>query len=292
MISELWEIVKDNIAVIAAILSLITAILSATIAYFYTIKHKDLDRFYKNAESNLYNLIEPMFYKMENIKNLKDTYHKMENIKKFFDTYNPETINVSKLGNRRLINRFIDSHEAFRQYLIEFDEKSLRILLSKFDSLEYYLKEEYWMLFEAIYKDHNWFKRTVGMNYIFRFFARISAFFENTFYAVTCIIFVFVFFVIGDELNPKVTLINADFKDKLRYTVGPFFISLLFLNIFIFFNRIIADDTKQKKTISDHLTLGATYLWKKVAVKLREKKMEKAIRKEERARATSIEEND
>lgn len=83
MNSELWELVKENIAVIAAGLSLITAVLSATIAYFYNIKHKDLDRFYKNAQETMETLIEPMYFKLKEIEPVVDKEHKIELLKEF-----------------------------------------------------------------------------------------------------------------------------------------------------------------------------------------------------------------
>ncbi|QNP15572.1 hypothetical protein H9S87_13690 [Bacillus pumilus] len=291
MNSELWVLVKENIAVIAAGLSFITAVLSATIAFITNIRHKDRDRFYQNAEENLYKLIEPMYFKMNNIKNIKDDHHKVESIRKFFNTYNPEKINVSKLGNRKLINRFIETHSAYSHYLIEFDDRSLKLLLRKIASLEYFLEKEYWKLFEAIYKDHNYFKKTVGMNYLFRFFYRISIFIESTFFAVSWIIVFLMILVVVDEFQ-VVTIWGEDLKEKLLFLLLCLVFSLMMLYVSVIINLAIADDTKQKKTMSDYLTLGITSLWKKGAVKIRERKKEKAIRIEERARAASIEEND
>lgn len=291
MNSELWVLVKENIAVIAAGLSFITAVLSATIAFITNIRHKDRDRFYQNAEENLYKLIEPMYFKMNNIKNIKDDHHKVESIRKFFNTYNPEKINVSKLGNRKLINRFRETHSAYSHYLTEFDDQSKNFLFRKIGSLEYLLEKEYWKLFEAIYKDHNYFKQTVGMNYLFRFFYRISIFIESTFFAVSWIIVFFMLFVIIDEYRVE-TLWVEDLKEKLLFLLLCLLFSLFMLSMSVIINLAIADDTKQKKTISDYLTLGITSLWKKGAVKRRERKKEKAIRKEERARAVSIEESD
>ncbi|MBR0612782.1 MULTISPECIES: hypothetical protein [Bacillus] len=291
MSSELWEFIKENIAVIAAGLSFITAVLSATIAFITNIRHKDRDRFYQNAEENLYKLIEPMYFKMNNIKNIKDDHHKVESIRKFLNTYNPEKINVSKLGNRKLINRFIETHSAYSHYRIEFDDRSLKLLLRKIASLEYFLEKEYWKLFEAIYKDHNYFKKTVSMNYLFRFFYRISIFIESTFFAVSWIIFIFMLIVIYDEYRDGTIWVD-ELQEKLLILLYCLVFSLFMLSMSVIINLAIADDTKQKKTISDYLTLGITSLWKKGAVKRRERKKEKAIRKEERARAASIEESD
>ncbi|PAC67015.1 hypothetical protein CGS27_30035, partial [Enterobacter cloacae] len=111
--------------------------------------------------------------------------HKIEAIRNYFNTYNPEKINISKLGNRELIDKFLESHTAFHKYLTEIDDESLRTLFRKTGSLRFSLDKEYWKLFETIYKDHNWFKKTVGMNYLFRLFLRISVFIESTLYAVT-----------------------------------------------------------------------------------------------------------
>ncbi|MCW4683452.1 hypothetical protein ABE037_17415 [Bacillus pumilus] len=54
----------------------------------------------------------------------------------------------------------------------------------------------------------------------------------------------------------------------------------------------VADDIKQKKTFYDYLILCLTYLWKKVSLKCRELKREKAIREEERESMELLEEND
>lgn len=84
-------------------------------------------------------MIEPMYFKMNNIKNIKDDHHKVESIRKFFNTYNPEKINVSKLGNRKLINRFRETHSAYSHYLTEFHDQSKKFLFLKVKSLEYFL---------------------------------------------------------------------------------------------------------------------------------------------------------
>ncbi|MBU8694128.1 hypothetical protein ACFCVS_05365 [Bacillus altitudinis] len=288
---ELWELVKENIAVIAAGLTLITAVLSATIAFINNIRHKDRDRFYQNAEENLYKLIEPMYFKVNNIKNIKDCHRKIESIKKFFNTYNPEKINVSKLGNRKLINRFIETHSAYSNYLIEFDDRSMKFLFLKVKSLEYFLDKEYWKLFEAIYKDYNYFKRTVDMNYLFRFFYRISIFIENTFFAISWIVVAVIIFAMLDEFS-KESIWIEDFKLKVLYLLLFFCISQLILYISSMINFAVADDIKQKKTFYDYLTLGLTYLWKKGSLKCRELKREKAIREEERESMELLEEND
>lgn len=276
---------------IKAYLPVFVVLVSAVIAFITSIRHKDRDRFYKSAEDNLYKLIEPMYFQLRNIKNIRDERHKVEFIRKFFNTYNPETINISKLGNRKLVDRFIETHEAFIHYQIEFDDQSLKLLSRKIGSLEYLLEKEYWKLFEAIYKDHNYFKKTVGMNYLFRFFYRISIFIESTFFAVSWIIFIFMLIVICDEYRDGTIWVD-ELQEKLLILFYCLVFSIFMLAMSVFINLTIADDTKQKKTISDYLTLGITSLWKKGAVKRRERKKEKAIRKEERARAASIEESD
>ena len=274
-----------------AYLPVFVVLVSAVIAFITSIRHKDRDRYYKSAEDNLYKLIEPMYFQLINIKNIRDERHKVELIRKFFNSYNPETINISKLGNRKLVNRFIETHEAFIHYQIEFDDKRLKLLSRKIGSLEYLLEKEYWKLFEAVYKDYKYFKKTAGMNYLFRFFYRISIFIKSTFFAVSWIIVFFMLFVILDEYRGK-TIWVEDLKEKLLFLLLCLIFSLIMLSMSVIINLAIADDTKQKKTISDYLTLGITSLWKKGAMKRRERKKETAIRKEQRARAASIEESD
>ncbi|MGD6976133.1 hypothetical protein ACQCU3_03660 [Bacillus altitudinis] len=292
MNSELWELVKENIAVIAAGLTFITAVLSAVIAFVSNIRHKDLDRFYKNAEENLYNLIEPMYFKMEKIEKINDERHKMEAIRNYFKTYNPEKINISKLGNRQLINKFLDSYTAFHQYLTKIDDDSLRKLFNKIRSFGYSLEKEYWKLFETIYKDHNWFKKTVGMNYIFRLFLRISVFIESTFYAVTWMLFVLFWMIFIYAYGPGSPAIVDDADEILKDVISIFILSLITLYMTMAINLMVTNDAKQKKTFSDYATAGLTYLWKKGSLKRRERKKEKATHKEERERADSIEESD
>lgn len=68
-------------------------------------------------------------------------------------------MNISKLGNRQLINKFFETEKAFNQYILKFDEESLKSLFFKVRSLKYNLEKEYWRLFETIYKDYNWYKK-------------------------------------------------------------------------------------------------------------------------------------
>lgn len=273
-----WPEIKDYLPVIVVLIS-------AVIAFVSNNRHKDLDRFYKNAEENLYNLIEPMYYKMEKIEKISDEIHKLEAIRNYFNTYNPENINISKLGNRQLIDKFLDSHTAFHHYLTEIDDKNLRTLFRKFRSLRFSLEKEYWNLFETIYKDYNWFKKSVGMNYLFRFFVRITVFFERTMYAVTWILFGFLGFIIIDEYNPGGTLFDENLGDKLEFSFLLFFFSLILLYLSMFINLAVADDTKQKKTFSDYASVGLTNLWKKTLIKKRD-------REEERGTVEQTEEHD
>ncbi|MEH7687545.1 hypothetical protein V7192_18060, partial [Bacillus safensis] len=111
------------------------------------------------------------------------------------------------------------------------------------------------------------------------------------FFAVSWIIFIFMLIVIYDEYRDGTIWVD-ELQEKLLILLYCLVFSLFMLSMSVIINLAIADDTKQKKTISDYLTLGITSLWKKGAVKRRERKKEKAIRKEERARAASIEESD
>ncbi|CAL8896474.1 hypothetical protein BPJM79_190005 [Bacillus pumilus] len=151
----------------------------------------------------------------------------------------------------------------------------------KLKVLEYFLDKEYWKLFEAIYKDHNYFKRTVDMNYLFRFFYRISIFIESTFFAISWKVVAVIIFAMMDEFS-KESIWIEDFKLKVLYLLLFFCISQLILYISSMINLAVADDIKQKKTFYDYLILCLTYLWKKVSLKCRELKREKAIREEER----------
>ncbi|WOH92994.1 hypothetical protein RZN08_10270 [Bacillus paralicheniformis] len=206
-------------------LPVITVVLSAFIAFISTIRHKDLERFYKNAENNLEKVIEPMYLKVKNIENIKDGQHKIELIKDFFDIYDSKKMNISKLGNRQLINKFFETEKAFNQYILKFDEESLKSLFFKVRSLKYNLEKEYWRLFETIYKDYNWYKKTVDMNYLFRFFLRISFFIESTLYAVTWISFGFVMFVIFDGVSVSEAVWVENFKEDFFCTYNFHFVS-------------------------------------------------------------------
>ncbi|WP_282060005.1 hypothetical protein [Bacillus pumilus] len=172
-------------------------------------------------------MIEPIYFKMNNIK---DDHHKVESIRKFFNTYNPEKINVSKLGNRKLINRFRETHSAYSHYLTELHDQSKKFLFLKVKSLEYFLDKEYWKLFEAIYKDHDYFKRTVDMNYLFRFFYRISIFIESTFFAISWKVVAIIIFAMMDEFL-KESIWIEDFKLKVLYLLLFCCISQLILYI-------------------------------------------------------------
>ncbi|KAA0840625.1 hypothetical protein NFG81_07665 [Bacillus paralicheniformis] len=284
-------------------LPVITVVLSAFIAFISTIRHKDLERFYKNAENNLEKVIEPMYLKVKNIENIKDGQHKIELIKDFFDIYDSKKMNISKLGNRQLINKFFETEKAFNQYILKFDEESLKSLFFKVRSLKYNLEKEYWRLFETIYKDYNWYKKTVDMNYLFRFFLRISFFIESTLYAVTWISFGFVMFVIFDGVSVSEAVWVENFKEDFFSALIIFISSLATLYISMFINFAFADDTKQKKKFVDYASAGLTYVWNKMSLKIREWKEERANRKverereranlkEERERAARSEEND
>ncbi|ABV62328.1 hypothetical protein [Bacillus pumilus] len=247
MSSELWEFIKENIAVITAGLSLITVFLSAAMAYFYNIKHKDLDRFYKNAQDNMETLIEPIYFKLRDIEAIVDKERKIELLKEFFDSYNYNKINISRLGNRKLIDNFLKCELAFKKILIDDSEVLYQEVIVNIKQLKHIVDTDYWKLFEVIYKDYNWYKKTVDMNYILRFLLKVSLFLQNTFYGIAFLAYVF--------LTTFIILSIFDFSfNVFRFSVLllSFLFSTALYLLFGMYNSAFAD-TKQKRTTVDIL---------------------------------------
>lgn len=245
MSSELWEFIKENIAVIAAGLSLITVFLSAAIAYFYNIKHKDLDRFYKNAQDNMETLIEPIYFKLIGIEAIVDKDRKIELLKEFFDSYNYNKINISRLGNRKLIDSFLKCEFAFKKILIDDNEFLYEELILNIKQLKQVVDKDYWKLFEVIYKDYNWYKHTVDMNYILRLILRVGFFLENTFYGLIFISYVlmitFIIYSIG----------TASFDIFVFKILLLAFLVSIFCYLLASVYTTATVDTKQKKNTGD-----------------------------------------
>lgn len=247
MSSELWEFIKENIAVITAGLSLITVFLSAAIAYFYNIKHKDLDRFYKNAQDNMETLIEPIYFKLRDIEAIVDKERKIELLKEFFDSYNYNKINISRLGNRKLIDNFLKCELAFKKLLLDDSEVLYQEVIVNIKQLNHIVDTDYWKLFEVIYKDYNWYKKTVDMNYILRFLLKVSLFLQNTFYGIAFLAYVF--------LTTFIILSIFDFSfNVFRFSILllSFLFSTALYLLFGMYNSAFAD-TKQKRTTVDIL---------------------------------------
>lgn len=247
MSSELWEFIKENIAVITAGLSLITVFLSAAMAYFYNIKHKDLDRFYKNAQDNMETLIEPIYFKLRDIEAIVDKERKIELLKEFFDSYNYNKINISRLGNRKLIDNFLKCELAFKKILIDDSEVLYQEVIVNIKQLKHIVDTDYWKLFEVIYKDYNYYKKTVDMNYILRFLLKVSLFLQNTFYGIAFLAYVF--------LTTFIILSIFDFSfNVFRFSILllSFLFSTALYLLFGMYNSAFAD-TKQKRTTVDIL---------------------------------------
>lgn len=243
----MWEFIKENIAVITAGLSLITVFLSAAMAYFYNIKHKDLDRFYKNAQDNMETLIEPIYFKLRDIEAIVDKERKIELLKEFFDSYNYNKINISRLGNRKLIDNFLKCELAFKKILIDDSEVLYQEVIVNIKQLKHIVDTDYWKLFEVIYKDYNWYKKTVDMNYILRFLLKVSLFLQNTFYGIAFLAYVF--------LTTFIILSIFDFSfNVFRFSVLllSFLFSTALYLLFGMYNSAFAD-TKQKRTTVDIL---------------------------------------
>ncbi|KAA6450355.1 hypothetical protein [Bacillus swezeyi] len=286
------KFIKDYLPVVAVFVS-------AFIAFISTIRHKDLERFYKNAENNLEQIIEPMYYRIKYIEGINNADQKLKNINVFFEIYNFKTINISKMGNRRLIDLFFETEAVLNQYLSNKDDKTEELLLSKVRRLYLAIEKEYWRLFEAIYKDYNWYKKTVDMNYVFRFLSRIFLFIEQTLYAATWIVLGFILIITVENIFNEGNLVEAlksigaeGFQDIIIVLLMFFFILLIFLYIFVFANEVFVEDTRQKKRIRDYATAGFTLFVDKVIEKIREWKKERANRKEERERTSRSEGND
>ncbi|MEC0633407.1 hypothetical protein P9D81_01160 [Bacillus haynesii] len=270
-----FDFIKDYLPVI-------TVVLSAIIAFISTIRHKDLERFYKNAVNNLEQIIEPMYYRIKYIERISNTDQKLKNINVFFETYNFKTINISKMGNRRLIDLFFETEAVLNQYLSNKDDKTEELLLSKVRRLHRAIEEEYWRLFEAVYKDYNWYKKTVDMNYVFRFLLRIPLFLEKTLYAVTWIFFAFLFIITFEYFFGDGKLVEVGrsfgaegFQDIILVLLMFFFILLIILYIAGFINSVFAGDTKQKKGIEHYVSVGLSSLIEKIHLKIKDWKEER-----------------
>ncbi|MCY9230049.1 hypothetical protein [Bacillus inaquosorum] len=261
---EFLEVIKGYLPVIAVFVS-------AFIAFISTIRHKDLERFYKNAEINLEKTIEPMYYKIKYITGISDTNQKLKNINGFFDTYNSKLINISKLGNRQLIELFLETENILNQYISHKDDKTKEVLLSRVRRLHREIEKEYWRLFETIYKDYNWYKKTVDMNYVFRWSLRVSFIVEQTLYAVTWIFFTTLFILVFCQIfGGDVALEPKDFHEKFYVIMLGAFSSLIALYFFMFVNYVFADDTKQKKKFMDYATAGLTSVIDKIHLKIKD----------------------
>ncbi|MCY8912536.1 hypothetical protein MOE47_05910 [Bacillus atrophaeus] len=261
---EFLEVIKGYLPVIAVFVS-------AFIAFISTIRHKDLERFYKNAEINLEKTIEPMYYKIKYITGISDTNQKLKNINGFFDTYNSKLINISKLGNRQLIELFLETENILNQYISHKDDKTKEVLLSRVRRLHREIEKEYWRLFETIYKDYNWYKKTVDMNYVFRWSLRVSFIVEQTLYAVTWIFFTALFILLFCQIfGGDVALEPKDFHEKFYVIMLGAFSSLIALYFFMFVNYVFADDTKQKKRFMDYATAGLTSVIDKIYLKIKD----------------------
>ena len=98
-------------------------------------------------------------------------------------------------------------------------------------------------------------------------------------------------FVIIDEYRVE-TLWVEDLKEKLLFLLLCLLFSLFMLSMSVIINLAIADDTKQKENHKRLFNAGNNFFVEKRCCEKARTKKEKAIRKEERARAVSIEESD
>ncbi|WP_438431373.1 hypothetical protein [Gorillibacterium sp. sgz500922] len=135
-----------------------TAIISASIVYWYSMRSKKGDRLIQFTQDNLREIYSPIYHEMKKIINKsicpKDRERMLDS---FFDKYSNINTSIYKLGNIELLNSFYDLQEKFAMFKPSRDLELWRNFWWEFENLFFYkISQGYKNSIALLYREFNW----------------------------------------------------------------------------------------------------------------------------------------
>lgn len=159
----------------------VVIIISSVIGYFFGNRKKSLERYYAQSSDSLLTVYSKMYFALERMYTTT-SFNKIEHIEEFFQEFNSIETPLLKLGNRKMIERFVRIESNYHLYVNSgklnqeiFDEILLELVIFK-DELE----KEYWNSFKSQYHNYRWYQSTISLNFGVRLVAELFRYLKET----------------------------------------------------------------------------------------------------------------
>lgn len=215
--------------------------IAAFLAYLYGKMSNNLNRFDKQVEMNLNEICGPIFFELRAINSCVMPEEKAEKVKRFFADFNSTKIKLHKLGNRVLIEDFIELEQEYFSKVV-FNISKLKDLEKKFET-------EYWTNFNSLYSEYKWNQRISYGNYILRsiysVIKKVKEFIEFTFIVIACGVYLLCY----EWFTNKYFLSPNFLPDNFVETIVLLFliIGLIYISIIGIYPKNVSQKTKHKK---------------------------------------------
>lgn len=220
---------------------LVIPCIAAILAYLYGKRSNKLNRFDKQVEMNLNEICGPIFFELRSINSCVIPEEKAEKVERFFIDFNSTKIKLHKLGNRKLIEDFLELEEKYLSQAL-FNISNMSELEKKFET-------EYWTNFNSIYSEYKWNQRLSFGNFILRFLdsvmKTVKEILEFMFMAIA-----FGFYFVVYEWFIKKYFQSPDIlpNDFIQFLVMiTIFLLIIYIFIWGFYPKNVSQKTKKKK---------------------------------------------
>lgn len=96
-------------------LPILVAIVAASLAYLYKKRNNKLNNFYAQVKESLEGILGSMYFDLRIILQIEDEFEKNHEVQKWFNKHGRIDMSLFKLGDRNLINSYLDLEKEYRE---------------------------------------------------------------------------------------------------------------------------------------------------------------------------------
>ncbi|PZD93006.1 hypothetical protein DNH61_24775 [Paenibacillus sambharensis] len=152
----------------------VTAVLAVILGYVSYVKQKKQERFFAQAQENQDKAIGPIRKELLKIQRERNSKNRMTMILAFFTKYSDPESHLYKLANKRLIKYYEETEAFFETYLAKPNVETLDKFEKRFTDLTNTIEGDFWENFNAIYKEHRWYRHLWNHSFIYRLLNEIT----------------------------------------------------------------------------------------------------------------------
>ena len=149
-------------------LPLAIAIIAAALGYMTGQRSSKINRFFQQVDINLKELCGPMYFSLKRIFEVEDEQKRELFLDSFFEKFSTLNPNLYKLGNKFIIDWFIENENLYFKFKKTRDLKDWEGFWKQLLSLQIMMENEYWENFGSLYNEYRWFQKTLSSNIFIR----------------------------------------------------------------------------------------------------------------------------